>query len=53
MGFPGDASGKGPAANAGEARDTDLILGRRAWQPTPVFLPGESHREESLAVCSP
>ena len=27
MGFPGDASGKGPAANAGDARDTGLILG--------------------------
>jgi len=21
---------------------------RRAWQPTPVFLPGESHGERSL-----
>ena len=21
---------------------------RRAWQPTPVFLPGESHRQRSL-----
>ena len=26
---------------------------RRKWQPTPVFLPGELHRERSLAVCSP
>src|SRR5574340_1189981 len=26
---------------------------RRAWQPTPVFLPGESHRERSLVGCSP
>ena len=25
---------------------------RRAWHPTPVFLPGESH-ERSLAGCSP
>ena len=23
---------------------------RRAWQPTPVFLPGESHRQRSLAA---
>ena len=23
--------------------------GRRAWQPTPVFLPGESHGQRSLA----
>ena len=22
---------------------------RRAWQPTPVFLPGESHGQSSLA----
>ena len=26
---------------------------RRAWQPTPVFLPGESHRERNLAGYSP
>ena len=26
---------------------------RRAWQPTPVFLPGESHRQRSLAGYSP
>ena len=32
-------------ANARNIRDAGLILGRedpRAWQPTPVFLPGES-----------
>ena len=26
---------------------------RRAWQPTPVFLPGGSHGERSLADDSP
>ena len=26
---------------------------RRAWQPTPVFLPGESHEQRSLAGYSP
>ena len=26
---------------------------RRAWQPTPVFLPGEFHGQRSLAGCSP
>ena len=26
---------------------------RRAWQPTPVFLPGESHRQKSLVGYSP
>ena len=26
---------------------------RRAWQPTPVFLPGESHGQRSLGGYSP
>ena len=26
---------------------------RRAWQPTPVFLPGDSHGQRSLVGCSP
>ena len=26
---------------------------RRAWQPTPVFLPGESHGQRSLASYKP
>ena len=26
---------------------------RSAWQPTPVFLPGESHGQKSLVGCSP
>ena len=29
------------------------IPGRRKWQPTPVFLPGESHGQRSLVVYSP
>ena len=28
-------------------------LCRREWQPTPIFLPGESHRQGSLAGYSP
>ena len=42
-------------ASAGDVRDTGSIPGlerfpwRRAWQPTPVFLPGESHGQRSLA----
>ena len=28
------------------------IRGRRKWQPIPVFLPGEFHRQRSLAGCS-
>ena len=30
-----------------------MILWRREWQPTPVFLPGESHGQRSLAGHSP
>ena len=26
---------------------------RRKWQPTPVFLPGESHEQRSLVGYSP
>ena len=26
---------------------------RRSWQPTPVFMPEESHGQRSLAGCSP
>ena len=29
------------------------ILWRRAWQPTPVFSPGEFHGQRSLEGCSP
>jgi len=35
----------------------DRVLGkipwRRAWQPTPVFLPGESHGQKILVDYSP
>ena len=45
-------------ANAGEMR-RGLIPGSgkipwsRAWQPTPVFLPGESYGQRSLVGYSP
>ena len=29
------------------------MLRRRKWQPTPVFLPGKSHGQRSLAGYSP
>ena len=29
------------------------IFWRRSWQPTPVFLPRESHGQRSLQGCSP
>ena len=48
-----------PPTYAGDIRNTGLIPGlerfpwRRAWQPTPVFLPGESHGQRSLGGCGP
>ena len=58
--FPGGASGKVPAC---QCRRQSLgwlgcrfdpcfgkIPWRRAWQPTPVFLPGESHGQRSLGA---
>ena len=50
LGFPGGTSGKkNLPANAGDLKDLSLIPGlvrfswKRKLQPTPVFLPGESH----------
>ena len=48
MGFPGGSDGKESTCNAGGSRDMGPILelggspGEGQWQPTPVFLPGES-----------
>ena len=45
----GGASGKEPANQCWRHRDMGQdIPWRRAWQPTPVFLPGESHGQRSL-----
>ena len=33
--------------------DTRFIQRRRQWHPTPVLLPGKSHRWRSLVGCSP
>ena len=50
---------KNPFANAADVRDMNSILGsgrfpcRMAWQPTPVFLPGECHGQRSQACYSP
>ena len=43
MGFPGGTVVKKPLSNAG---DTSYGFGpwvEKKWQPTPVFLPGNSH----------
>ena len=39
MGFPGNSNGKQPACNVEPW--VRKIPCRRAWQPTPVFLPGD------------
>ena len=50
---------KNTPANAGDTRGMGLTpgLGRflwsRKWQPTPGFLPGESHGQRSLVGYSP
>ena len=49
---------KNQPTNAGDLRDTSLISGqedpwRRGWEPTPVFLPGESHGRRTLVGYSP
>ena len=54
--FPGGTDGKESACNAGDLGvipEFNPWIGktpwRRAWQPTPVFLPRESHGQRSLA----
>ena len=54
LGFPGGTSGKEPACQSRRCRTHgfDAWIGkipwRRAWQPTLVLLPGESHGQRSL-----
>ena len=54
MGFLGGTSGKEPACQCrGQKRRgfdprVRRITWKRAWQPTPIFLPGEFHVERSL-----
>ena len=54
--FPGASDGKESSCNAGDL-GFDPWIGkiawRRQWQPTPVFLPGESHGQGSLVSYSP
>ena len=58
-GFPGGAGGKEPACQS--RRHTRLgfdpwvgkIPWRRAWRPTPIFLPGESHGQKGLVSYRP
>ena len=56
-GFSGGPSGKEPACQCRRQKRCGFdpwvrkIPWRRAWQPTPVFLPGESQGQRSLAGC--
>ena len=53
-GFPGGANSKEPVSQCRRYKRPGFdpwvgkIPWRRAWQPTPVFLPGESHRQRYL-----
>ena len=54
--FPGGAIGKKPPCQC-KRRGFDPWVGkipwRRAWQPTLIFLPGESHGQRSQAGYGP
>ena len=56
LGFHGDSDSKKIHLHYGRP-GFDPWVGkipwRRAWQPTPVFLPGESHGQRSLVDYSP
>ena len=59
LGVLGGAMVKNPPYNAGATADVVFspwvgkMPWRRKWQPTPVFLPGKSHGQRSLAGHSP
>ena len=58
-GFPGGTSGKELTCQYRRHKTFGFdhwvrkILQRRKWQPTPVFLPGKSHGQRSLAGYTP
>ena len=55
-GYPGGTRGEEPACQCrrcGLSPWVGKIPLRRAWQPTPVFLPRESHGQRSMAGYSP
>ena len=55
-GFPGGSVVKNLSANAADTSFNPWvgkIPWRRKWQPTPVFLPGKSHEQRSLADYNP
>ena len=58
-GFPDGAGGKEPACQCRRHKRCGFdpwvrkTPWRKAWQPTPLFLPGELHGQGSLAGYSP
>ena len=58
-GLPGGTSDKEPTCKSRRHKRhrfdpwVGKIPWRRAWQPTPVFLPGKSHAQQSLVGYSP
>ena len=59
MGFPDGASGKEPTCQCRRHKRHRFdpcvrkIPWRGAWQPTPVFLPAESHGQKNLVGYNP
>ena len=58
LGFPGGASGEDSTCQCERHKIrfnpwVRKIPWRKKWQPTPVFLPGESHRQRSLVGYGP
>ena len=60
LSFPGGTSGKEPTCQCRRHKRCrfdpwvrKIPWRRMPWQPTPVFLPGESHGQRSLADYSP
>ena len=57
MGFPGDTSGKESAHRKYKRCRFNPWVGKipwkSIWQPTPLFLPGESHVQKSMEGYSP
>ena len=59
VGYPDGVSDREPACQCSRGKRCRLdpwvrkIPWRRTWQPTPVFLPGESHEQRCLTDYSP
>ena len=53
IGFSGGSVVKSQSANVGSIPGLKRCLGGEKWELTPIFLPGKSHRQRSLAGYSP